>query len=59
MNYEKHLEFDTSYQEGQYKKTSSNKKLLESMPSITFSNFEKKLQTTIEWFINNYKTLRK
>ena len=59
MNYEKHLEFDTSYQEGQYKKTSSNKKLLESMPSITFSNFEEKLQTTIEWFINNYKTLRK
>jgi GDP-L-fucose synthase len=59
MNYEEHLQFDTSFQEGQYKKTASNKKLIESMSSLTFSNFEEKLQYTIEWFINNYETLRK
>jgi len=59
MNYEDQLQFDTSFQEGQYKKTASNKKLLESMSSLTFSNFEEKLKITIEWFINNYETLRK
>jgi GDP-L-fucose synthase len=59
MNYENQLQFDTSYQEGQYKKTASNKKLLEAIPNLTFSNFEEKLQTTIDWFINNYETLRK
>ena len=59
MTYEDKLQFDTSFQEGQYKKTASNKKLIDSMPSLTFSNFEEKLQTTIEWFINNYETLRK
>jgi GDP-L-fucose synthase len=59
LNYEEHLEFDTSFQEGQYKKTASNKKLLEEIPTFVFSNFEEKLQYTIEWFINNYETLRK
>jgi GDP-L-fucose synthase len=59
MNYEEQLQFDTSYQEGQYKKTASNKKLLEAMLNLTFYNFKEKLQSTIEWFINNYETLRK
>jgi GDP-L-fucose synthase len=59
MNYEDQLQFDTSFQEGQYKKTASNKKLGKVMSNLAFSNFEEKLQTTIEWFINNYETLRK
>jgi GDP-L-fucose synthase len=61
MNYEDQLQFDTSFQEGQYKKTASNKKLLEAMSknALEFSNFEEKLQSTIEWFINNYEILRK
>jgi len=59
MNYEEQLQFDTSFQEGQYKKTASNKKLVEEMPNFIVSNFEEKLRYTIAWFINNYETLRK
>lgn len=59
MDYEDNLYFDTSYQEGQFKKTASNKKLMNEMKSFEFSNFEEKLQQTIHWFINNYNDVRK
>ena len=57
MNYY-NIIYDISYPEGQYKKTASNEKLKNAM-DIEFSNFEEKLKNTIEWFINNYETVRK
>jgi len=46
-------EFDISYHDGQIKKTASNKKLLEFIPELKFSDFEDKLNYTIDWFITD------
>ena len=42
--------FDTSYQEGQFKKTASNKKLMNEMKSFEFSNFEFSIISVIQTF---------
>jgi GDP-L-fucose synthase len=53
------IEFDTSFSEGQYKKSVSNERLKTIMPNIEFSNFDNCLKKTIEWFIDNFDHLRK
>ena len=45
------ITYDMTCSDGQYKKTASNKKLLETFPNIKFSNFEEKLKDTINWYI--------
>lgn len=46
--------FDTNFNEGQFKKTASNKKLT-SQCDIKFSDIQYKLSDTIDWFINYHE----
>jgi len=45
--------------DGQYRKTASNKLLKSAFTELQFSNFEEKLEETIKWFIKNYDYIRK
>lgn len=64
FNYEHMLEFDTSFSDGQYKKTANNAKLKKVLENINnnnnnksqfeFTPLEKGLSKTIKWFINSY-----
>jgi GDP-L-fucose synthase len=51
--------FDTSFSDGQYKKTVSNSKLLELFPHTKFTPIEQGLTETIHWFVQNYHICRK
>jgi len=41
-------------QDGQIRKTASNKHLKEAFPELKFSNLEEKIQKTVDWFITYY-----
>jgi len=58
FNYQKHMIFDTSYSDGQYKKTADNKKLMNQLKQFTFTDIHSGISTTIDWFCNNYKNVR-
>lgn len=58
FDYESRLKFDTSYSDGQYKKTVSNQKVLELFPDFKFVPVEQGIEQTIDWFINNYLVAR-
>ena len=45
--------------DGQFRKPSDNSKLLSYLPDFKFTNIEKGLEKTINWFINNYESSRK
>lgn len=51
--------FDTSKSDGQFKKTASNKKLLNLFPDFKFTPIETAIQHSVEWFFNNYENARK
>jgi GDP-L-fucose synthase len=51
--------YDSSFQEGQYKKTVSDTELLEYIPDFKFTSLETGLKKTIDYFIENYNTVRK
>ena len=53
------LIFDTSFSDGQYKKTCSNKKLMENIETFDFTSINIGIKETINWFIENYKICRK
>jgi GDP-L-fucose synthase len=59
FDYLDHLVFDSTKPDGQYKKTASNKKLRKYFPDYQFKNFEASLSETVDWFIQNYSTIRK
>ena len=59
FNYEHKMEFDTSFSDGQYKKTANNKKLLDLHGAIEFTSIEEGIGKSIDWFIENYETCRK
>jgi len=50
MDYEHAITYDTSYSDGQYKKTVEPHPLIEDLP---FTSMEKGLKTTIQWFMDN------
>jgi GDP-L-fucose synthase len=54
FDYIDQMKFDTSYSDGQYKKTANNKKLIALNPNFKFTNIEEGLKNSIEWFKNNY-----
>lgn len=54
FNYEDRIVFDTNYSDGQFKKTVSNKKLLNKINNFDFTNIEDGIITTVQWFINEY-----
>ena len=58
LNYSHQIYFDTSYSDGQYKKTADNSKLKNLYPNFKFTNIKNGLENTIQWFIENYPNLR-
>jgi GDP-L-fucose synthase len=59
FDYSDHLKFDSSYSDGQYKKTASNKKLLSLCPYVQFTSLETGIKKSVEWFVQNFDTCRK
>lgn len=59
FQYSDNIVFDTSFSDGQYKKTADNAKLVKVMKNINFTSFETGIQETIIWFRENYNTCRK
>jgi len=53
------IDYDTSYSDGQYKKTATHTELLKYLPDFKFTNLDTGLSETITYFINNYDTIRK
>ena len=51
--------YDTTYSDGQYKKTATNMELYHYFPDFQFTNLETGLQTTVDYFCKNYDTIRK
>ena len=59
IEYENELIFDTSFSDGQYKKTADNKKLMSRIKNFNFTNIEKGIQESVSWFQKNYNNCRK
>ncbi|KAI8137525.1 hypothetical protein BJV82DRAFT_635196 [Fennellomyces sp. T-0311] len=51
--------FDTSRADGQYKKTASNEKLMKYLPDFEFTPFDQAVQESVQWFVENFDTVRK
>lgn len=50
--------YDKTKSDGQHKKTASNAKLQKLLPEFKFTPFDKAVQETVDWFLNNYETAR-
>jgi GDP-L-fucose synthase len=59
FNYEHRMVFDSSFSDGQYKKTASNAKLRKYLPHYEFTTIQEGIQKSVEWFLKNYKSCRK
>ena len=59
FDYEKNLVFDTYFEDGQYKKTADNTKLIKLIGNYKFKSIQNGIKETIDWFKNNYKICRK
>lgn len=53
------IEYDTSFSDGQLRKTVDNKKLMKIIPDMTFVDISDGLNETIEWVKENYENIRK
>jgi GDP-L-fucose synthase len=53
------IEYDSTYSDGQYKKTADNSKLQKLHDNLTFTSITEGIKKTINWFNNNYDTCRK
>ena len=52
------VRFDTSYPDGQHKKTADNTRLLSFLPNVRFTSTQVGIARTIEWFIKEYPNIR-
>lgn len=60
FDYEDRIVFDSSFADGQYKKTADNSKLMEKLDnSFTFTTIEHGIKNSVAWFIDNYNQSRK
>lgn len=63
FNYSNNIIFDTTKQDGQYKKTANNNKLKkkyeENNKKLEFTSIKTGIQETVQWFIQNYNSCRK
>ena len=57
--YEDMIKFDSSYEDGQYKKTADNSKLKNLIDNFEFTKFEVGIKKSVMWFIENYNNCRK
>lgn len=53
------VEFDTSFSDGQIKKTASNALLQRSFPDAKFHDVKEGITETVKWFQENYENARK
>lgn len=51
--------YDSNFSEGQYKKTVDDSELLAYIPYFKFTSLDVSLKKTIDYFIENYNTVRK
>jgi GDP-L-fucose synthase len=63
MEFPNDIVFDTSYANGQYKKTADNSKLMEELQNteetFTFTSLSQGIKESVSWFITNYHACRK
>ena len=60
FNYEQHMVFDDSFADGQFKKTADNCKLMNQLGgAFNFTTIEKGINSSVDWFIDNYEHARK
>lgn len=63
MNYSEKINYDTSYANGQYKKTADNSKLINELENtgleFKFTPLSKGIEESVNWFVNNYDKCRK
>jgi len=50
---------DKTKSDGQHKKTACNRKLMKYLPDFKFTDFDEAVQTSVDWFRNNYEIARK
>ena len=51
--------WDKTKPKGQVRKPSDNSKLKSYLPDFEFTPIDKGIEKTVEWFLNNYKNIRK
>ena len=59
FDYSSMMTFDTTFSDGQFKKTADNSKLLNLIGEYNFTSIEKGIKSSVDWFINNYEICRK
>jgi len=59
FDYEERIVFDTSYSDGQYKKTADNRKLKNLIGDYKFTEISEGIKKSVKWFIENYDSCRK
>jgi GDP-L-fucose synthase len=59
MGFEGRAVFDTTKQDGQYRKPSDASKLKKYLPEFSFTPLKTGISETVEWFISKYPDLRK
>ena len=59
MNFKGNVVWDNDKPDGQYRKPSSIEKLKSYLPDFEFTSVEDGLKETVEWFYNNYESVRK
>jgi len=58
-DYEHMIEFDSSYSDGQFRKTADNNKLMNLYGDYKFISIENGIKRSVKWFIENYEKCRK
>lgn len=53
------IQLDTTKADGQFKKTASNEKLRRYLPDFQFTPLKEAIETTVQWFNDNYEIARK
>ncbi len=59
MGFEGNIVFDDSKPDGQYRKPTSNSRLLDFAPEFEFTPFKEGVKKTVDWFVENYHKCRK
>ena len=60
MDFQGPIIYDDNKPDGQYKKTTSNDRLMKILPSdFEFTPFREGIKQTVDWFVENYESCRK
>lgn len=59
FDYEHKMDFDSSFSDGQFKKTADNNKLVNLYGEYEFISIQEGIHKSVNWFIENYTNCRK